>query len=251
MNSKIDLSCVPDSLNENLSHVTLNNNSLSSVESPAIVSALLGHSSKDSKESSLDLPEKSTSSFYETASPFFSALLNKESVHREIFYSDDIAEDSPTPSSPEQHVPNVEWKLKSQLDAYLNLVQIISKEDHVYVDHADDEVFNDDSVNIANGIETNKSCDPVKHGLKSKVKTPEQKQRKRLQNRTAATRYRSKKRSEQETLNAKVSELEEENIKLQQVIESRKQEISFLKNLVVDVLMRKADYIKFTNSTIK
>ena len=74
---------------------------------------------------------------------------------------------------------------------------------------------------------------------KTKQKTPEQKQRKQLQNRNAATRYRSKKRKEQDVLNDECEKLEQENKKLRTKVENLEQETQYLKNLIVDIYDKK------------
>ncbi|KAK2888726.1 hypothetical protein QQF64_029318 [Cirrhinus molitorella] len=66
-------------------------------------------------------------------------------------------------------------------------------------------------------------------------KVVEKKLKKMEQNKTAATRYRQKKRSEQETLNSECSELENRNRELKEKAESISREIKYLKDLMEEV----------------
>ncbi|XP_030638430.1 cyclic AMP-dependent transcription factor ATF-4 [Chanos chanos] len=63
----------------------------------------------------------------------------------------------------------------------------------------------------------------------------EKKLKKMEQNKTAATRYRQKKRAEQETLNAECSELEKRNRELAEKADSISREIQYLKDLLEEV----------------
>lgn len=71
---------------------------------------------------------------------------------------------------------------------------------------------------------------------KSKKKTPEQRQRKKAQNRTAASRYRVKKKDELQTISVEADELEEKNKKLRGKVDGLRTEIDYLKNLMLDVI---------------
>lgn len=66
-------------------------------------------------------------------------------------------------------------------------------------------------------------------------KVVEKKQKKMEQNKTAATRYRQKKRSEQETLNSECSELEKRNQQLQEKAEAISREIRYLTDLMEEI----------------
>ncbi|XP_016109845.1 cyclic AMP-dependent transcription factor ATF-4 isoform X2 [Sinocyclocheilus grahami] len=66
-------------------------------------------------------------------------------------------------------------------------------------------------------------------------KVVEKKLKKMEQNKTAATRYRQKKRTEQETLSSECAELETRNRQLQEKAESISREIRYLKDLVEEV----------------
>ncbi len=66
-------------------------------------------------------------------------------------------------------------------------------------------------------------------------KVVHKKQKKMEQNKTAATRYRQKKRSEQETLNSECAELEKRNRQLQEKAEAISREIRYLRDLVEEV----------------
>lgn len=74
---------------------------------------------------------------------------------------------------------------------------------------------------------------------KQKVKTPAQKQRKRVQNKDAATRYRVKKRSQQELLFDELQEKEKDNTDLKEQMASISKEIEYLKNLMLEVYKTK------------
>ena len=72
-----------------------------------------------------------------------------------------------------------------------------------------------------------------------KVKTTQQKKRKRDQNKDAATRYRIKKREEQETIQKELSGLEKENVELKDQVTSLSKEMEYLKNLMLEVYKNK------------
>lgn len=65
-------------------------------------------------------------------------------------------------------------------------------------------------------------------------KTQAQRQRKRVQNKDAATRYRVKKRSEQDVLFEQAEKAESENNELKKQLSSITTEIEYLKNLLID-----------------
>jgi len=71
---------------------------------------------------------------------------------------------------------------------------------------------------------------------KKKYKTTEQKQRKKAQNRNAASRYRSKKNKELEGIFNEANELETKNKELRGKVDGLKTEIDYLKNLMLDVI---------------
>ncbi|KAF4111767.1 cyclic AMP-dependent transcription factor ATF-4 isoform X1 [Onychostoma macrolepis] len=66
-------------------------------------------------------------------------------------------------------------------------------------------------------------------------KVVEKKLKKMEQNKTAATRYRQKKRSEQETLNSECTDLENRNQQLREKAEAISREIRYLKDLMEEV----------------
>lgn len=72
-----------------------------------------------------------------------------------------------------------------------------------------------------------------------KVKTPQQKKRKREQNKDAATRYRIKKRDEQDTVAKELAGLEKDNGELKEQVNSLSKEIEYLKNLMLEVYKTK------------
>ncbi|KAF4080143.1 hypothetical protein AMELA_G00167020 [Ameiurus melas] len=71
--------------------------------------------------------------------------------------------------------------------------------------------------------------------VSGKTKTVDKKLKKMEQNKTAATRYRQKKRVEQETLNAECMELEKRNNALAEKADSISREIQYLKDLLEEV----------------
>lgn len=66
-------------------------------------------------------------------------------------------------------------------------------------------------------------------------KTTDKKLRKKQQNKDAATRYRQKKKIEQDTVNVDLEQLEERNGHLKDKVDQMTKEIRYLKNLLVDV----------------
>lgn len=85
------------------------------------------------------------------------------------------------------------------------------------------------------GSETSE-CESVRYKPYKKQRTPEQKQRKKAQNRTAATRYRIKKKDELKAMSAEADELEQKNKELKGKVDGLKSEIDYLKNLMLDVI---------------
>ena len=73
----------------------------------------------------------------------------------------------------------------------------------------------------------------------TKVKSPLQKKRKREQNKDAATRYRVKKREEQELVQKELTGLEKDNVELKEQVMSLSKEIEYLKNLMLEVYKTK------------
>merc|ERR1719447_660150 len=71
---------------------------------------------------------------------------------------------------------------------------------------------------------------------KGKRKTPEQKLRKKTQNRSAASKYRSKKKDEFNNIFAEASKLDEQNKELKDKVEGLRNEIDYLKSLMLDVI---------------
>lgn len=69
-----------------------------------------------------------------------------------------------------------------------------------------------------------------------KARNGDRKERKKEQNRTAALRYREKKRGETCVVQEEADELEEKNKKLRDQVDSMTREIKYLKDLMVDVL---------------
>ncbi|XP_068717136.1 cyclic AMP-dependent transcription factor ATF-4-like [Montipora capricornis] len=73
----------------------------------------------------------------------------------------------------------------------------------------------------------------------AKVRSPQQKKRKREQNKDAATWYRIKKRDEQNSIQKELSGLEKENVDLKEKVTSLSKEIEYLKNLMLEVCKTK------------
>lgn len=73
----------------------------------------------------------------------------------------------------------------------------------------------------------------------ARVRSPQQKKRKREQNKDAATRYRVKKREEQESIHTELCGLEKENVELKDKVASISKEIEYLKNLMLEVCKNK------------
>ena len=73
----------------------------------------------------------------------------------------------------------------------------------------------------------------------TKIKSPQQKKRKREQNKDAATRYRVKKREEQELVQKELTGLEKDNVELKEQVTSLSKEIEYLKNLMLEVYKTK------------
>ena len=71
---------------------------------------------------------------------------------------------------------------------------------------------------------------------KKKQRTPEQKSRKMAQNRTAASRYRVKKKDELKIMTEEAEKLEEKNKDLKGKVDGLRNEIDYLKNLMLDVI---------------
>lgn len=156
------------------------------------------------------------------------------------------------PASPDQHVPNAETKLENlDVKDWIDLIIIASGKPSAVDQNESGFSLNLDTVKTDQFYPIDKTptqgkvmTHPEKASFKIKRKTPEQKQRKKLQNRNAATRYRYKKRSEQDLLNSQCTELENENKELQKKITSLQQETQYLKNLIIDVFQKKADQKK-------
>ncbi|KAM4635322.1 activating transcription factor 4b [Polymixia lowei] len=73
-------------------------------------------------------------------------------------------------------------------------------------------------------------------GERAALKPPKDKKRKKMeQNKTAATRYRQKKRAEQEALDTEYTDLERRNIELTEKADSMAREIQYLKELMEEV----------------
>ncbi|KAG7239452.1 hypothetical protein INR49_028923, partial [Caranx melampygus] len=81
------------------------------------------------------------------------------------------------------------------------------------------------------------------------LKAPRDKKRKKMeQNKTAATRYRQKKRAEQEALSVEHSQLERKNMELKEKAESMAREIEYLKELMEEVRLARTKKAGLTRS---
>lgn len=221
LTTKFDFSSVINELPELSSYLVTNN---SKIPGDDVVETVVEFGSSSDSISSQD-----------TASPDWTSKSMSE-------------EDCPT--TPEQHVPNVEVVNKNQ--EMIDVFDWVMSPGEPLVHQSEGSFFADtmeeDSIIIDQSPVTVKSpaskktmADCLEPNFNGKTKTPEQKQRKRLQNRTAATRYRSKKRSEQDALDIQCTELEDENKELSKKIESLWQESQYLKNLIVEVFQKKTD----------
>ncbi|XP_028406756.1 cyclic AMP-dependent transcription factor ATF-4-like [Dendronephthya gigantea] len=220
MTTKIDLGCLPDQPHNNFIlpsndahlHSTIPSVSVETqLEVPSLLSALLG--------------SKATNA--ETSNP----------VHTDSGCVEESSLDDVAPVSPEQSVPDINGMNGEQFKALLDSFLSAARSDQE--DSFEKDIFILETPPTTDLPAKRKNDDPTPQGPKAKVKTPEQKHRKRMQNRNAATRYRSKKRGEQENLNAKCEQLEGENVELRKKIESKTQEIQYLKNLIIDVFSKK------------
>lgn len=77
---------------------------------------------------------------------------------------------------------------------------------------------------------------PARYKPYKKQKTAEQKLRKKAQNRTAAVRYRVKKKDELKSMTEEADKLEEKNKELKGKVDGLRNEIDYLKNLMLDVI---------------
>ena len=87
-----------------------------------------------------------------------------------------------------------------------------------------------------NSYPSNSGCVDTIRFSPYRKKTPEQKLRKKAQNRSAATKYRSKKKSEFDLIFAESDALEVKNSELREKVGGLKIEIDYLKNLMLDVI---------------
>jgi len=94
-----------------------------------------------------------------------------------------------------------------------------------------------DSVKVSKTVQNREKANsiPKQYKVQAKVKTVTQKKRKQVQNRDAATRYRVKKKEEQDVLFNKAEELEKENSELSGTVATLTQEIEYLRKLMVEV----------------
>lgn len=159
-----------------------------------------------------------------------------------------LTEEQPNcPSSPSQSVPDVEIN---------TLKALLSPKSDVSDESTSLACSEGDSFSCPSSPET-----PVKQNVRTsptaatrqrpthfapyskekpaKVRSPQQKKRKREQNKDAATRYRIKKREEQETVEKELNGLEKDNVELKEQVTSLSKEIEYLKNLMLEVYKTK------------
>ena len=94
-------------------------------------------------------------------------------------------------------------------------------------------------ININEGVTESVRSSPYPKNRPSKSRTPAQKEKKKDQNRSAALRYRSKKKDELNDLFEEAQKLEETNKGLSDKVTSLTKEIDYLKGLMLDVIKAK------------
>jgi len=99
-----------------------------------------------------------------------------------------------------------------------------------------DSSFDDELSEVHSPSSFESETESVRYKPYKKVKTKEQKLRKKAQNRTAATRYRVKKKDEMKIMSEEADKLEEKNKALKGKVDGLRTEIDYLKNLMLDVI---------------
>ena len=194
-------------------------------------------------------------------------------VSQQNFESNDVLVTSnpSSPASPEQKVPD--FAPLSPVSSVLSPMSVATDGSSISFASIDDDVTvadlllacgtaalpvdqpmeslvcNDSLATSTSKVETKKSCSTgsrtsqtpyskdktTSYTVKPKVKTPHQRMRKREQNKDAATRYRVKKREEQEKMETECEDLEKVNRQLKDQVGSLAKEIDYLKNLMLEV----------------
>ncbi|XP_073689615.1 activating transcription factor 4b [Garra rufa] len=127
--------------------------------------------------------------------------------------SEVVMDDSPSPTSPEPETPASPQSRSSRVKPYIS----------------------PESKPTQNQSESPSLTGRVKTASGSKVVVEKKKMKKMEQNKTAATRYRQKKRAEQDALLSECTILEERNQELVEKAESLSKEILYLKELMDEV----------------
>lgn len=142
-------------------------------------------------------------------------LSPKEEVNAMVTHSGEVVvENSPSPTSPDPQIPTSPQSRSSRVKPYLT------------ADSKPTQNQQSESPTLAGR---------VKSVSGSKVVVEKKKLKKMEQNKTAATRYRQKKRAEQEALLSECTVLEERNQELVEKAESIAKEIQYLKELMEEV----------------
>lgn len=127
-----------------------------------------------------------------------------------------------------QEVPEINQEIESSTSS-----QVVSTIDFSILDEISTET--DNSVQPLTTYDVS-SNDANRYSPYKKKKNPEQKLKKKSQNRKAASRYRSKKKIEMDTMLGEADELESKNKVLRDKVGGLKGEIDYLKNLMLDVI---------------
>ncbi|XP_051742409.1 LOW QUALITY PROTEIN: activating transcription factor 4b [Ctenopharyngodon idella] len=142
-------------------------------------------------------------------------LSPKEEVNAMVTHPGEVVvENSPSPTSPDPQIPTSPQSLSSRVKSYPT------------PDSKPTQNQQSESPTLAGR---------VKSVSGSKVVVEKKKLKKMEQNKTAATRYRQKKRAEQEALQSECTVLEERNQELVEKAESIAKEIQYLKELMEEV----------------
>lgn len=199
-------------------------------------------------------PENTTSTFESmipvTDQPAENIFANVDEILKRLCADKKIlfTEEQPSgPSSPSQSVPDVEI---NTLKALLSPKSDVSDESTSLACSEEDsfscpsspetpvrQIFRTSPTAATRPKPTHFA--PYSKEKPAKLRSPQQKKRKREQNKDAATRYRIKKREEQETVEKELTGLEKDNVELKEQVTSLSKEIEYLKNLMLEVYKTK------------
>jgi len=154
-----------------------------------------------------------------------------------VSYNDVESLLSSSPSSPEQ--TSFHESLNSSIDS-----AVVSDSSAVVM--FNDSYFSDDASYLSESSapspairnKTNKRSTPYEKSGR-RATNPDRKERKKEQNRSAALRYRQKKRDEKGGEEQKCQQLEARNKELREKVDSMTREINYLKDLMADVIKAK------------